>query len=63
MRLGVGSAGNSQRDPDKRTRIEGLPDEPGSIRKRLAEVDKLLSGGVISAEEHAMQRARILGEL
>lgn len=45
-------------------RVEGLPDEDGpSIRERLAHVDELLADGVVTVEEHAAQRARILGEL
>lgn len=45
------------------TQVEGLPEEATSIRDRLARVDALLSEGIVSAEEHAAQRARILDEL
>ncbi len=45
-------------------RVEGLPDDEGpSLRERLADLDELEADGVISADEHAQQRARILGEL
>lgn len=43
--------------------VEGLPEEATGIRERLAQVDALLSDGVISADEHAAQRARILDHL
>ncbi len=46
------------------TRVEGLPAEPDqTIAERLAAVDKLRTDGVITREEHAQQRSRILGEL
>lgn len=45
------------------TRVEGLPEERPSIRDRLAEVDQLLTDGVINPAEHSVQRARILNEL
>lgn len=46
------------------TRVEGLPDqERRGVAERLADVDKLLADGAISTDEHAQQRARILGEL
>lgn len=46
------------------TRVEGLPAEPDqTVAERLAAVDKLRAGGVISREEHAQQRSRILEEL
>jgi hypothetical protein len=36
---------------------------PRSVEQRLAELDDLLRRGVISPDEHAAARARILGEL
>ncbi len=46
------------------TRVEGLPDDEGaSLRERLGRLDELKADGTITAEEHAEQRARILGEL
>lgn len=46
------------------TRVEGLPEADGpSVRERLAHVDDLLADEVITVEEHAAQRERILGEL
>ena len=45
------------------TKVEGLPDEPGqTVQERPATVDRLLAERVIWADEHARQRARILGE-
>ena len=44
--------------------VEGLPEQPEeSIENRLGRVDDLLSRGMISHEEHARQRSRILDEL
>jgi hypothetical protein len=46
------------------TRVEGLPDgEEPSVQERLAHLDELKADGTITADEHAQQRARILGEL
>lgn len=46
------------------TRVEGLPDDEGpSLRERLGRLDELKADGTITADEHAQQRARILGEL
>jgi len=46
------------------TRIEGLPDVDGpTIGERLTRLDQLRTDGVITAEEHAQQRERILREL
>ncbi len=46
------------------TRVEGLPDDERlSLRERLAQLDALKTDGVITADEHVEQRARILGEL
>jgi hypothetical protein len=46
------------------TRVEGLPlDEGPSLQERLARLDELTADGMITEEEHAQQRARILGEL
>lgn len=47
------------------TRVEGLPDDDGglSIPERLARVDELKADGTITEEEHATQRANIIGEL
>jgi hypothetical protein len=46
------------------TRVEGLPDDEGpSLQERLARLDGLKTDGTITADEHAQQRARILGEL
>lgn len=45
-------------------RVEGLPDDEGpSLRERLADLDELTADGAITPDEHAQQRARILGEL
>jgi hypothetical protein len=46
------------------TRVEGLPDDDGlSIPERLARVDELKADGTITEQEHAKQRAHIIGEL
>ena len=46
------------------TRVDGLPKEPGqTIQERLATLDELRGTDAITAEEHAHQRHRILGEL
>lgn len=46
------------------TRVEGLPDERGrSLEERLGAVDQLRDDGVITQDEHAEQRNRILGDL
>lgn len=46
------------------TRVDGLPDDDGlSIPERLARVDELKADGTITEEEHATQRANIIGEL
>lgn len=46
------------------TQVEGLPyEERPNLTRRLARVDELLAEGVIEQDEHAAQRARILGEL
>lgn len=45
-------------------RVEGLPEDEGpSLRERLAHLDELKTDGVITPDEHAHQRARILDEL
>lgn len=47
------------------TRVDGLPDTPKSLspQERLAQLDALKAAGAINTAEHAIQRARILGEL
>jgi len=45
-------------------RVEGLPDDgTPSLEERLGRLDKLKADGTITEEEHAQQRARVLGEL
>ena len=46
------------------TRVDGLPDNDGlSVQGRLARVDELKADGTITEDEHAKQRAHIIGEL
>jgi hypothetical protein len=46
------------------TSVQGLPlEQERTIRERLAAVDKLRDDGVVTSEEHAEQRERILSEL
>jgi hypothetical protein len=46
------------------TRVEGLPDNDGSsVQGRLARLDELKADGTITEDEHAKQRAHIIGEL
>ncbi len=45
-------------------RVEGLPDDgTPSLEERLGRLDELKADGTITEEEHAQQRARVLGEL
>jgi hypothetical protein len=45
-------------------RVDGVPNDLGpTIRESLPELDELLADQIITAEEHARQRDRILGEL
>lgn len=45
-------------------RVEGLPELPGSgARERLVTLDHLRDDGMISAEEYARQRKRILDNI
>jgi hypothetical protein len=46
------------------TRVEGLPDDgTPSIEERLGRLDELKADRTITEQEHAQERARILGEL
>lgn len=45
------------------TRVEGVPVADATIEDRLARLDDMLAKGLVSAEEHAEHRARILREL
>jgi hypothetical protein len=48
----------------KGSHVEGLPTEDSlSVEERLAYVDQLRSEAMITEEEYARERARILGEL
>jgi hypothetical protein len=48
----------------KGSRVEGLPEEDNlSVEERLAYVDQLRSEAIITEEEYARERARILGKL
>ncbi len=46
------------------TSVQGLPvEQEQTLHERLETLDKLRDDGVITVEEHAEQRNRILGEL
>lgn len=45
------------------TRVEGLPGGGSTIEERLGRLEKLRADAVITEQEYAEQRTRILGEL
>lgn len=47
------------------TRVEGLPEPPGqgSVKQRLAEIDRLLECGALTQRERDRERRRVLSEL
>jgi hypothetical protein len=58
------AAAHALRRRNPRVRVEGLPVvEATSIRERLQELEVLHAEGVISDEERAQQRGRILEEI